>query len=75
MKGGRVMTLLRMLRTMNRRLGLVVITGGFFSALLSASALAATALPSTPLRLFDGRTVQLQSFGGQVIVIRFAASW
>ena len=41
----------------------------------AASAHAADVLPPTPLTLFDGRTLQLRSLAGRVIVIRFAASW
>jgi hypothetical protein len=33
------------------------------------------ALPSTPLALFDGGTLDLRTLQGQVAVIRFLASW
>jgi hypothetical protein len=32
-------------------------------------------LPSTPLPLFDGKTLDLQDLKDQVVVIRFLASW
>ncbi len=32
-------------------------------------------LPATPLRLFDGGTLDLQTLKGQVVVVRFLASW
>jgi len=32
-------------------------------------------LPSVPLRLFDGKTLPLHDLKGQVVVIRFLASW
>ncbi len=41
----------------------------------AGTARASDALPSTPLTLFDGGTLQLRSLAGRVIVIRFAASW
>ncbi len=36
---------------------------------------AASALPATPLVLFDGGTLDLRSLAGNVVVIRFLASW
>ncbi len=36
---------------------------------------AATSLPSAPLSLVGGGTLNLQSLKGQVVVIRFLASW
>ena len=33
------------------------------------------ALPSTPLALLDGGTLDLRALQGQVVVIRFLASW
>ncbi len=36
---------------------------------------AASALPATPLRLFDGGMLDLRSLAGNVVVIRFLASW
>ena len=36
---------------------------------------AGQSLPSTPLSLLDGGTLNLQSFKGSVVVIRFLASW
>jgi hypothetical protein len=33
------------------------------------------ALPSTPLALFDGGALGLRTLQGQVVVIRFLASW
>jgi hypothetical protein len=35
----------------------------------------APALPSTPLSLFNGGTLDLRTLHGQVVVIRFLASW
>jgi hypothetical protein len=32
-------------------------------------------LPATPLPLFEGGSLNLQSFKGKVVVIRFLASW
>jgi hypothetical protein len=32
-------------------------------------------LPSAPLQLFDGTTLSLHDLKGQVVVIRFLASW
>jgi hypothetical protein len=32
-------------------------------------------LPSTPLALFDGGALDLRTLQGQVVVIRFLASW
>jgi len=40
-----------------------------------AFARAEQSLPSTPLSLIDGGTLNLQSFKGSVVVIRFLASW
>ncbi len=48
---------------------------GLWLVVFAATARASDALPSTPLTLFDGGTLQLQSLAGRVIVIRFAASW
>ena len=31
--------------------------------------------PATPLQLFDGGTLDLQTLEGQVVVVRFLASW
>jgi hypothetical protein len=48
---------------------------GLWLGVFAATARASDALPSTPLALFDGGTLQLRSLAGRVIVIRFAASW
>ncbi|MFQ5520418.1 MAG: hypothetical protein ACE5FK_03370 [Candidatus Methylomirabilia bacterium] len=40
-----------------------------------ATVVAAGILPATPLPLVDGGTLNLQSLKGQVVVIRFLASW
>ncbi len=47
------------------------------SAVLAAvvPALAGPALPSTPLTLLDGSRLDLQSLQGNVVVLRFLASW
>jgi hypothetical protein len=37
--------------------------------------MAKQALPVTPLPLFEGGALNLQSFKGKVVVIRFLASW
>jgi hypothetical protein len=37
--------------------------------------MAEQALPVTPLPLFEGGALNLQSFKGKVVVIRFLASW
>jgi hypothetical protein len=42
---------------------------------LVVQALAEPSLPSTPLPLLQGGTLNLQSFKGNVVVIRFLASW
>lgn len=42
---------------------------------LFAFARAEQSLPSTPLSLLDGGTLNLQSFKGSVLVVRFLASW
>jgi hypothetical protein len=34
-----------------------------------------TDLPATPLRLFDGGTLDLRTLQGHVVVVRFLASW
>ena len=36
---------------------------------------AGQSLPSTPLSLLEGGSMNLQSLGGNVVVIRFLASW
>ena len=36
---------------------------------------AGTALPSTPLPLLDGGTLNLRSLEGKVVVVRLLASW
>ncbi len=36
---------------------------------------AGSVLPPTPLPLFDGGTLDLRSLAGNVVVIRFLASW
>lgn len=56
----------------------VIPTWGFGIFLVLAflvSASAGTALPSAPLPLFNGGTLNLQSLEGKVVVIRFLASW
>ncbi|HLC40895.1 MAG TPA: hypothetical protein VJO34_04630 [Methylomirabilota bacterium] len=47
------------------------------SALLLCTAVVASyaELPSTPLPLLEGGSLNLQEFKGQVVVIRFLASW
>ena len=47
------------------------------SAVLAAvvPALAGSALPPTPLTLLDGSRLDLQSLQGNVVVLRFLASW
>lgn len=42
---------------------------------LVAPARAEQSLPSTPLGLLEGGTLNLQSLKGRVVVIRFLASW
>lgn len=42
---------------------------------LVVAADAETALPSTPLSLLDGGTLNLRSLEGKVVVIRLLASW
>jgi len=37
--------------------------------------MAEQALPVTPLPLFEGGSLNLQDFTGQVVVIHFLASW
>jgi hypothetical protein len=37
--------------------------------------MAEQALPATPLPLFEGGSLNLQTFKGKVVVIRFLASW
>ncbi|HEU5394601.1 MAG TPA: hypothetical protein VFV36_07330 [Candidatus Methylomirabilis sp.] len=43
--------------------------------LLAAPAGAGGALPTRPLALLDGGTLDFQSLKGKVVVIRFLASW
>ncbi len=50
-------------------LGLLAILGA------AGSAAGELALPSTPLALFDGGALDLRTLQGQVVVIRFLASW
>jgi hypothetical protein len=50
-------------------LGLLAILGA------AGPAAGGLALPSTPLALFDGGALDLQTLQGQVVVIRFLASW
>ncbi len=50
-------------------LGLLVVLGA------AGPAGSAPALPSAPLPLFDGGTLDLRTLQGQVVVIRFLASW
>lgn len=56
-----------------------VVLTGVISVLLMLSVVVAveagTALPSTPLSLLDGGTLNLRSLEGQVVVIRLLASW
>ena len=56
----------------------VVLTAVISILLLLSSVVpmdAGTALPSAPLPLLDGGTLNLQSLGGKVVVIRLLASW
>jgi hypothetical protein len=55
---------------------------GLLAAVAAAAALVAAgpaadaaAWPATPLPLLDGGTLDLRSLQGQVVVIRFLASW
>ena len=43
--------------------------------LCSAIAVSSAELPSTPLPLLTGGSMNLRDFKGQVVVIRFLASW
>jgi hypothetical protein len=61
-----------------RRPGRPWIFGGL-AVVVALAALApaarAAAWPATPLPLLDGGTLDLRSLQGQVVVIRFLASW
>ncbi len=59
-----------------RRVSLGLAVGMLATLLPRASARGAgSALPATPLLLFDGGILDLRSLGGHVVVIRFLASW
>lgn len=51
------------------------VLAAFLALALVVPAGAGAALPSTPLPLLDGGTLNLRSLEGQVVVIRLLASW
>lgn len=60
----------------HRHRALVALLWGLLLGLAVATPTAGHAgLPVTPLPLFDGGTLDLRSLQGQVVVIRFLASW
>ena len=62
-------------RRTNHGMFLSRVRGSVFLVLLLAAIAEGESLPSAPLSLLEGGTLQLQSLVGQVVVIRFLASW
>jgi hypothetical protein len=58
-----------------RRLGVASVLTVTIILAWAVPRLAAPALPSTPLALLDGGSLDLQGLQGNVVVLRFLASW
>ncbi len=62
-------------RKMNHGMFLSRVLGNVFLAVLLTAVAEGESLPSAPLPLLEGGTLRLQSLAGQVVVVRFLASW
>ncbi len=62
-------------RKMNHGMFLSRVLGSVFLVVLLTAIAAEESLPSAPLPLLEGGTLQLRSLAGQVVVVRFLASW